>query len=91
MAEGLAKLFYYHSLVFALVVFFSNGVFSKNGEDEYITAVGDPGMKRDSLRVAIESWNQCNEAGQETPQTGSPRVADCFDIYQTTPLEIGTS
>ncbi|PON95819.1 hypothetical protein TorRG33x02_083420 [Trema orientale] len=42
-------------------------------------------MRRDNLRVAIESWNQCNEVGEEAPQTGSPRLADCFDIYSTSP------
>lgn len=54
----------------------------KNGETEYITAVGDPGMRRDALRLAIESWNQCNEVGEETPGMGSPRAADCFDLYK---------
>ncbi|KAI4332462.1 hypothetical protein L6164_017368 [Bauhinia variegata] len=39
-------------------------------------------MRRDSLRLALESWNQCNEVGEEVPQMGSPRVADCFDIYR---------
>uniref|UniRef100_UPI0005CA3199 uncharacterized protein LOC101312016 n=1 Tax=Fragaria vesca subsp. vesca TaxID=101020 RepID=UPI0005CA3199 len=53
-----------------------------NHKSEYISAVGDPEMRRDSLRVAIESWNQCNEVGQDNPQTGSPRAADCFDIYK---------
>ncbi|KAH7545025.1 hypothetical protein FEM48_Zijuj01G0049700 [Ziziphus jujuba var. spinosa] len=86
MAKGWEKLSHNFVAVFALLVFFCNEVFC---EDKYITAVGDPGMRRDSLRVAIESWNQCNEAGQETPQAGSPRAADCFDIYQTSPLEIG--
>ena len=52
-----------------------------NVKSEYMSAVGDPEMRRDSLRVAIESWNQCNEVGQENSQTGSPRAADCFDIY----------
>ncbi|KAL5732152.1 hypothetical protein ACHQM5_004804 [Ranunculus cassubicifolius] len=39
-------------------------------------------MRRDGLRVAIESWNQCNEVGDETHGMGSPRAADCFDIYR---------
>lgn len=52
------------------------------GVDPYVSAVGDPGMKRDALRVAIESWNQCNEVGEEAPKMGSPRAADCFDIYK---------
>ncbi|KAL0301275.1 UNVERIFIED_CONTAM: hypothetical protein Sradi_6404300 [Sesamum radiatum] len=37
------------------------------GSEEYMSAVGDPGMRRDSLRVAIEAWNQCNEVHQEAP------------------------
>ncbi|KAG8365693.1 hypothetical protein BUALT_Bualt18G0133200 [Buddleja alternifolia] len=53
----------------------------KGGEDEeYRTAVGDWGMRRDNLRVAIEAWNQCNEVHEEAPLMGSPRQADCFDV-----------
>ena len=52
--------------------------------DHYISAVGDPGMRRDNLRVAIESWNQCNEVGEELSEIGSPRMADCFDIDNAT-------
>ncbi|CAF2093280.1 unnamed protein product [Brassica napus] len=44
------------------------------------SAVGDPGMKRDGLRVAFEAWNFCNEVGLEAPHMGSPRAADCFDV-----------
>ncbi|GJZ92857.1 hypothetical protein Tco_0664922 [Tanacetum coccineum] len=44
------------------------------------SAVGDPGMKRDGLRVAFEAWNFCNEVGTEAPLMGSPRAADCFDL-----------
>lgn len=44
------------------------------------SAVGDPGMKRDGLRVAFEAWNFCNEVGFEAPHMGSPRAADCFDV-----------
>ena len=51
---------------------------------DYISAVGDPGMRRDNLRVAIESWNQCNEVGEEVSDMGSPRMADCFDIDNAT-------
>lgn len=47
---------------------------------KYVSAVGQPGMKNDNLRVAIEAWNQCNEVGEEAPNMGSPRMADCFDI-----------
>ncbi|KAL6619501.1 hypothetical protein ACP70R_031781 [Stipagrostis hirtigluma subsp. patula] len=52
---------------------------SKHG-DGYVSAVGDPGMRRDGLRVAWEAWNFCNEVGQEAPGMGSPRAADCFDL-----------
>lgn len=55
-----------------------------NGRD-YISAIGDPGMRRDGLRVAIESWNQCNEVGKEAPNMGSPRMADCFDVKYCEP------
>lgn len=56
------------------------GVASQSQQSDYISAIGDPGMRRDSLRVAIEAWNQCNEVGQEAPAMGSPRMADCFDV-----------
>lgn len=35
------------------------------------SAVGDPGMRRDGLRVAFEAWNFCNEVGEEAPHMGS--------------------
>ncbi|ONI14710.1 hypothetical protein PRUPE_3G003300 [Prunus persica] len=50
-----------------------------SGKD-YISAVGDPGMRRDELRVALEAWNFCNEVGAEAPGMGSPRAADCFNL-----------
>ncbi|KAH9723526.1 hypothetical protein KPL70_007150 [Citrus sinensis] len=57
--------------------------------DNYLSAVGDPGMRRDGLRVAIESWNQCNEVGEEAINMGSPRMADCFDIdHSTAPVTL---
>ena len=62
-------------LVLLIVVSFV-GFFQVNGE----SAVGDPGMKRDGLRVAFEAWNFCNEVGREAPKLGSPRAADCFDL-----------
>lgn len=46
----------------------------------YVSAIGDPGMRRDGLRVAWEAWNFCNEVGEEAPGMGSPRGADCFDL-----------
>jgi hypothetical protein len=39
--------------------------------------------------LAIESWNQCNEVGEEVPSMGSPRAADCFDIYKASPKAEG--
>ena len=48
--------------------------------EHYVSALGDPGMKRDGLRVAFEAWNFCNEVGEEAPNMGSPRAADCFDL-----------
>ncbi|XP_022777297.1 uncharacterized protein LOC111318686 isoform X2 [Durio zibethinus] len=57
--------------------------------DGYLSAVGDPGMSRDGLRLAIEAWNQCNEVGEEVPHRGSPRAADCFDIYKASQSEEG--
>lgn len=72
-------------VVVSLSWFFSLGV----AETEYISAIGDPGMRRDGLRLAIESWNQCNEVGEENPYMGSPRAADCFDIYKASPQPKG--
>ncbi|KAJ4849878.1 hypothetical protein Tsubulata_034680 [Turnera subulata] len=52
-------------------------------KQQYKSAVGDPGMRRDGLRVAFEAWNFCNEVGHEAPGMGSPRAADCFDLSNT--------
>ncbi|KAG6696202.1 hypothetical protein I3842_09G136200 [Carya illinoinensis] len=74
--------------IILVVVFLSSGLFVHNvGAEtrEYVSAVGDPGMRRDGLRLAIESWNQCNEVGEEAPDMGSPRAADCFDLYKASP------
>lgn len=61
-----------------LVIFFGSSSFNC----EVKSAIGDPGMKRDNLRVAIEAWNQCNEVYEEAPNMGSPRHADCFDLQK---------
>lgn len=66
------------------VVILSRALYATAG-NEYVSALGDPGMRRDGLRLAIESWNQCNEVGEEVPSMGSPRAADCFDIYKASP------
>lgn len=82
----LNKIISYSLIIFFIFVQFSiDGVLCNYIDGNYISGVGDPGMRRDSLRVAIESWNQCNEVGEEAPQTGSPRLADCSDIYTTSP------
>lgn len=47
---------------------------------QYISAVGDPGMKNPNVRVGFEAWNFCNEVGAEAPNMGSPRLADCADL-----------
>nr|GME09435.1 uncharacterized protein LOC109187820 [Ipomoea batatas]GME13085.1 uncharacterized protein LOC109187820 [Ipomoea batatas] len=69
-------------VVSVLAIVFFNSVISSN--QEHFSAIGDPGMRRDGLRIAIEAWNQCNEVGEEAPEMGSPRQADCFDIDNST-------
>ncbi|VFQ59553.1 unnamed protein product [Cuscuta campestris] len=51
-----------------------------NDRVHHVSAVGDPGMSRDALRVAFEAWNFCNEVGEEAAGIGSPRAADCFNL-----------
>ncbi|KAK9267496.1 hypothetical protein L1049_009924 [Liquidambar formosana] len=82
---------YWFCIALVLVVVVSHsgvlcGIWTVRAQTEYISAVGDPGMRRDGLRLAIESWNQCNEVGEEIPYMGSPRLADCFDIYKSNPM-----
>lgn len=62
----------------ALILSVINLLLLVHGDER--SAVGDPGMKRDGLRVAFEAWNFCNEVGFEAPHMGSPRAADCFDV-----------
>ncbi|TQE11530.1 hypothetical protein C1H46_002905 [Malus baccata] len=47
-----------------------------SGENDYVSTVGDSGMRRDA-------WNFCNEVGAEAPDMGSPRAADCFNLTST--------
>ncbi|KAJ0829583.1 hypothetical protein HanPSC8_Chr15g0645521 [Helianthus annuus] len=68
---------------FALAITGFEPVYSKVTSEPVFSAVGDPGMKRDGLRVAFEAWNFCNEVGTEAPSMGSPRAADCFDVVST--------
>lgn len=44
------------------------------------SVLGDPGMKSEKVRVAVEGWNFCNRVGIESPEAPSPRWADCTDI-----------
>lgn len=59
---------------------------SEGVDSGHSSAVGDPGMRRDGLRVALEAWNFCNEVGDEVPGMGSPRAADCFDLSGKIPF-----
>ncbi|XP_004234077.1 uncharacterized protein [Solanum lycopersicum] len=77
------------SLLSIIVSFYRVSCVNLDHENGYISAVGDSGMRRDGLRVAIEAWNQCNEVGEEVPKMGSPRVADCFDVYKASPKSQG--
>nr|POF07939.1 hypothetical protein CFP56_45237 [Quercus suber] len=38
-------------------------------------------MKSPDVRVGLEAWNFCNEVGMEAPNMGSPRLADCADLW----------
>ncbi|XVF21992.1 hypothetical protein REPUB_Repub12eG0136300 [Reevesia pubescens] len=86
MGKAMEKL-----VMFMCVNLFLWGVSARNAEvverktaEKEISAVGDPGMKRDGLRVAFEAWNFCNEVVYEAPGMGSPRAADCFDVANST-------
>ncbi|RWR90330.1 hypothetical protein CKAN_01942100 [Cinnamomum micranthum f. kanehirae] len=72
--------FFPSPLLFISVVFFPSFT-SAAASDKYISAIGDPAMKSQCIRVGLESWNFCNEVGQEAPNMGSPRAADCADLY----------
>ncbi|KAL6968719.1 hypothetical protein U1Q18_034512 [Sarracenia purpurea var. burkii] len=68
-------------LISNVLLFFCNSASSANVKPSGgFSVVGDPGMRRDGLRVAFEAWNFCNEVGKETAGMGSPRAADCFDL-----------
>ncbi|XP_023535715.1 uncharacterized protein LOC111797062 isoform X2 [Cucurbita pepo subsp. pepo] len=69
------------SFFLLLLQFFLNLTHCSSHEAlEFISAIGDPGMKNPNVRVAFEAWNFCNEVGAEAPQMGSPRLADCADL-----------
>ncbi|KAI4324225.1 hypothetical protein L6164_023779 [Bauhinia variegata] len=54
---------------------------ASRASEKFISAIGDPGMRNPNVRVAFEAWNFCNEVGIEAPNMGSPRMADCADLY----------
>jgi hypothetical protein len=47
----------------------------------YKSIIGDPGMKSNSFRLALEAWNFCNGAvgGSLSSSLPSPRYADCVN------------
>ncbi|KAL3641465.1 hypothetical protein CASFOL_016433 [Castilleja foliolosa] len=51
----------------------------------YMSALGDPGMRDSNARFGLEAWNSCNEVGEEAPNMGSPRMADCADLHCSGP------
>ncbi|BBN08493.1 hypothetical protein MPTK1_4g12040 [Marchantia polymorpha subsp. ruderalis] len=53
---------------------------SGSSEPELRSALGDPGMRSDKVRVAAEAWNFCNRVGMQTDSALSPRWADCADL-----------
>ncbi|XP_004495865.3 uncharacterized protein [Cicer arietinum] len=77
MEKQLHRLF-----VLSNVFVFVASLVSTTESQSNVSGVGDPGMQRDSLRVAFEAWNFCNEVGQQAPHMGSPRAAQCFDLSE---------
>ncbi|KAK9162031.1 hypothetical protein Syun_002933 [Stephania yunnanensis] len=68
----------FKAMLMILLIFFATVVGSNEG---YVSVIGDPGMKSPNVRIALEAWNFCNEVGFEAPNMGSPREADCADLY----------
>ncbi|KAL2630404.1 hypothetical protein R1flu_015090 [Riccia fluitans] len=64
---------------------------SKRDSIEQKSALGDPGMRSDKVRVAVEGWNFCNRVGSQTNNTVNPRWADCADLtsYSSSGLQAG--
>lgn len=83
MEKQLHRLF-----VLSNVFVFVASLVSTTESQSNVSGVGDPGMQRDSLRVAFEAWNFCNEVGQQAPHMGSPRAAQCFDLSEGKPNHI---
>ncbi|KAL5776271.1 hypothetical protein ACOSP7_009197 [Xanthoceras sorbifolium] len=75
---------YPSSLILFVLVNLASASLKTNGcspNSGYISAIGDPGMKSQTVRVGFEAWNFCNEVGVEAPHMGSPRLADCADLH----------
>lgn len=64
-----------------LVIFLWDLASLPHASNKYISVIGDPEMKNPNVRIGLEAWNFCNEVGMEAPNMGSPRVADCADLY----------
>lgn len=70
--------------IFELVITSSAEMgFLEQASVSYISAIGDPGMKSPNARFGLEAWNFCNEVGEQAPNMGSPRLADCADLHCT--------
>ncbi|KAL5559828.1 hypothetical protein UlMin_036039 [Ulmus minor] len=77
----MASLFFLLLLLASEMFVFNLGVSIAEVSEKYVSVVGDPGMKNPNVRVALEAWNFCNEVGEEAPEMGSPRLADCADLH----------
>ncbi|KAK9271145.1 hypothetical protein L1049_026734 [Liquidambar formosana] len=64
-----------------LAIFHWDSALPAFASDKYMSAIGDPEMKNPNVRIGLEAWNFCNEVGMEAPNMGSPRLADCADLY----------
>ncbi|XP_031114291.1 uncharacterized protein LOC116017794 [Ipomoea triloba] len=73
------------------LVFVDQGVHGRgfSSKDSYVSAIGDPGMNNPNSRFGLEAWNFCNEVGEEAPNMGSPRLADCADLYCPAHMHLG--
>lgn len=77
------RLLYTTVITFIIITAYWPAFLAANSSANGGSAVGDPGMRIDGLRVAFEGWNFCNEVGEEAPGMGSPRAADCFDLTES--------
>ncbi|XP_057974975.1 uncharacterized protein LOC131162472 isoform X2 [Malania oleifera] len=81
MAMGSLSSLWLRPLLVLRAISLLKWAFATKVSHNYISAIGDPGMKNPNVRIAFEAWNFCNEVGQEAHNMGSPRLADCADLY----------